>query len=113
MQGALPPHPTPLVFTNIKHAYTATVKHSYLAYLGGPEGAIAFPRDPFCEYAIQDTKSPHPAPLVFSNIKYICEITVDTRNLSIMDAPEVHSLFRGPLFANAQCEADRGRIRCC
>ena len=35
MQGALSPHQTLLAFTNIKHAYTVTVKN-YLAYIGGP-----------------------------------------------------------------------------
>ena len=82
MQGALPPHPTLLVFTNINQAYTDTVKLGHLAYLGGPRGAIEF------------------LAFVFSNDRYVCEITVNTRNLSIMDAPGVHSPFRGSLFAN-------------
>ena len=38
MQGALPPDPTILVFTNIKQAYTVTVDKATSPILEGPAG---------------------------------------------------------------------------
>jgi hypothetical protein len=86
MQDAQPPHPTPLVFTNTKQAYTVTIDKATSLYWRAQERTRRF-EGPFGEYAMRGSPQPHPARLTSSRTKQTSLPTVSLLKLGIFEAP--------------------------
>ena len=109
MQGAIPPHPTLLAFTNIKRTYKVMVDKATTPILG-PGGVHAGLRAQFCEYAMRGSLAPYPTRLrsPSTNEGYTCPATV--LNAGVFGQATRIRQYGGPIWRNTQCEAVRRRI---
>ena len=87
--------------------------HALHGYLGRPGGEYRLFEVPFCEYAMRGSPRAHPTLLVCSNTKRSYAATADKSIVSISEGPGVGNAYQRSHFANAQCEATKGRIRRC
>ena len=82
-------------------------------YLGGPGSEYRVFEVSFCEYAMRGSPRPHPSLLVSSNMKWTYTVTADMPIVGISEGPGVTVAYSRSHFANAQCEAVRGRTPLC
>ena len=87
--------------------------HAHRRYLGGPESEYRLSEVSFCDYAMRGSPRIHPALLVSSCTKLTYVVMLDISTARISEGPEVHIAYSRSHFANAQCEAVRGRIPLC